>query len=91
MSASASLNYALARGKAVIASDLPEIAGLECVRLFRRGDAEALAAAVREVMGSAERERELAEAARRYAAAHSYGALAQETLRLYQELARGGR
>jgi len=91
MSASASLNYALARRKPVIASDLPQNRGLDCVRLFTTGDAGALAAAIREVSGSPARKRELAEAAGRYVAAHSYEALAEETVRLYQELALSGR
>jgi glycosyltransferase involved in cell wall biosynthesis len=86
MSASASLNYALARGKPVIASDLPENRALDCVRLFPAGDAAALAAAVREVCGSAALRRELADAAARYAAAHGYPALAEETVRIYEEL-----
>ena len=86
MSASASLNYALARRKAVIASDLPENLLLDCVRLFPRGDAAALAEAIREVTGSPLRMRELAEAAGRYASAHSYEALADETVRLYEQL-----
>jgi glycosyltransferase involved in cell wall biosynthesis len=88
MSASASLGYALARRKPVIASDLPENRTLGCVHLFPNGDGGALAAAVREVSGSPQIKRELAEAGGRYAAAQSYEALAEETVRLYEELLR---
>jgi glycosyltransferase involved in cell wall biosynthesis len=86
MSASASINYALARGKAVIASDLPENRSTGCLELFPTGDAEALAAAVREVAGSPARKQEMSRAALEYAGRHSYEALAEETLRLYEEL-----
>jgi D-inositol-3-phosphate glycosyltransferase len=86
MSASASISYALARGKAVIASDLPENRNLPCVQLFPVGDMGALVKAVREVAESAGRRRELAEAARAYAEAHSFAALAEETVRVYQQL-----
>jgi glycosyltransferase involved in cell wall biosynthesis len=89
MSASASLHYALARGKPVIASDLPENRAVPCVRLFPAGEARALAAAVREVVGSPGIKRELAAGALRYAAAHSYGALAAETIGVYEEMAAG--
>jgi glycosyltransferase involved in cell wall biosynthesis len=86
MSASGSLSYALARGKAVIASDLPENQGLGCVRLFPAGDAASLAAAIEEVAESPLLKRELSEAAARYADAHSYEALADQTLRIYEEM-----
>ncbi|HEU4752994.1 MAG TPA: glycosyltransferase [Armatimonadota bacterium] len=86
MSASASLNYALARGKAVVASDLPENRRLECLRLFPTGDAAALAEAVRELAGSPGLRAALSRAALDYAAGHSYDALAEETLALYREL-----
>lgn len=86
MSASASLNFALARGKPVVASDLPENRALECVRLFPAGDASMLAAAVSEIAGSETARRDLGAAAAAYVADRSYDALAQETLRLYHEL-----
>ena len=86
MSASASLNYALARRKAVVASDLPPNRELDCVCLFPAGDAAALAEAVREVAESPERRRALADAAGRYAARHSYAALAEECIEIYRRL-----
>jgi glycosyltransferase involved in cell wall biosynthesis len=86
MSASASLSFALARGKAVIASDLPPNRELNCVRLVPRGDAAALAAAVREVAERPSLRRELEEAALRHARRHSYAALAEESIALYDQL-----
>lgn len=86
MSASASLSYALARGKAVIASDLPENLGLQCVRLFSNGNATELERAIREVTLSPAQKRLLAEAAARYTALHSYHSLALQTAAVYQRL-----
>lgn len=86
MSASASLSYALARGKAVIASDLGEISRLDCVRHVPPGDPHALAAAVREVTEQPSLRSELEEKALRYAHLHSYTALGEETRTLYDQL-----
>lgn len=86
MSASASLNYALARRKIVIASDLPENRVLPCVRLFPTGEAPALAAAVRKVSTDSRERRSLLDAVDRYAAEHSYTALAEETAGIYRRL-----
>ena len=86
MSASASLAYALARGRPVVASDLAEIRALEGVRCVPSGDGNALAAAVRAVTESVELRRELAAGAARYTAAHGYPALAAETREIYEEL-----
>lgn len=86
MSASASLAHSLARGKAIIASDLPANRELGCVRLVPTGDAEALAAAIRALAESPSARSELREAALSYARQQSYGALAEETIRLYHQL-----
>jgi glycosyltransferase involved in cell wall biosynthesis len=86
MSASASLSYALARGKAVIASDLEPNRLLSCVRLFPQGNASALAAAVRAVTETPGIRLELERAALRHAENHSYSALAEETIGLYNQL-----
>lgn len=86
MSASASLSYALARGKAVIASDLPPNQELDCVRLFPRGDAAALADAVLAIAEEPGIKLELERAALRHAENHSYEALAEETIALYDQL-----
>ncbi|MGV3720660.1 MAG: glycosyltransferase [Actinomycetota bacterium] len=86
MSASASLSYALARGKAVIASDLLPNRELDCVRLVPVGDAAALAEAVRAVAETPKTKLELERAALRHAGNHSYGALAEETIGLYNQL-----
>jgi glycosyltransferase involved in cell wall biosynthesis len=88
MSASASLNFALARGKAVIASDLPPNRLLDCVRLVPTGDADALAAAIRELSSSAAAASALSDRALAYASRHSYEALADLTVRRYEELLR---
>lgn len=86
MSASASLAYALARGKPVIASDLPANAALDCVCLSPAGEAGALAAAIREITETPSIRAQLREAALQYACHHSYRALAEETIRLYDQL-----
>ena len=87
MSASASLHYALARGKAILASDLPENRSLDCVALVPPGEAEALAQAIRR-LGAAPGERSRLEgAARGYARSHSFAALAADTLAIYRHLA----
>lgn len=88
MSASASLAYALARGRPVIASDLQEIRVLEGVRRVPVADAAALATAVQALRESAELRRELMVGAARYTAAHGYPALAAETRAIYEELRR---
>jgi glycosyltransferase involved in cell wall biosynthesis len=88
MSASASLAYALARGRPIVASDLPEIRTMEGVRRIPPGDAGVLAASVRSVVESAELRQELATGAARYIAAHGYPALAAETREIYEELRR---
>lgn len=85
MSSSASLAYALARGAAVVASDLPENRGLECVRLFPTGDGVALARAVRELDEDAGARLRLSAAAREYAERHTYRSLAQKTVELYRQ------
>lgn len=84
MSSSASLVYALARGAAVVASDLPENRNVPCVRLFPTGDSAALARVVPEI-GPHERTR-LSTAARDYATSHSYASLAVELAKLYGQL-----
>ena len=86
MSASASLVYSLARRKAVIASDLPENRTLDCVRLFPTGDAAALATAIREVTAAPALRRDLEQRAAGYASAHGFSALADETIRVYEDL-----
>lgn len=88
MSASASLNYALARRKLVIASDLPENRALNCVRLFPAGDGAALAAAVQELAADETERRRLLRSVDRYVREHSYDALAEATVQRYQELLR---
>jgi glycosyltransferase involved in cell wall biosynthesis len=90
MSASASLSYALARAKPVIASDLPEIRGMEGVRLFPAGEAAALTQAVRELAASPARRASLAREATAYAKKHSYRTLAEETSALYSQLLEQG-
>lgn len=87
MSASASVSFALARRKAVIASDLEENRVLGCVRCFPRGNVEALVSAIKEVTGSPAVKELLEQAAGDYAACHSYSALARLTRQLYERLA----
>ena len=89
MSGSASLAYALARGKAVVASDLRENRELECVRLVPPSQPEALRAAVEELAKTPRRRRELEQAALEYARQNSYPALAEETRGLYDQLLAG--
>lgn len=91
MSASASISYALARGKAVVASDLEENRLLPCIRCFPRGDGAALAAAVREVSGNAALKEELQQAAGNYAKQHDYTALTERMCHLYREITVPGR
>jgi glycosyltransferase involved in cell wall biosynthesis len=86
MSASASLSYALARGKAVVASALGENRSLECVRLVPPGEPEALAQALREVLTQPRLRTELEGLARDYACRHSYSALGEETRARYDQL-----
>ncbi len=86
MSASASLNHALARGRAVIASDLAENRRLPCVRLFAAGDVSALARTIQEVCGSTEVRHRLEQAAREYSTQHSFRALAEVTVQLYRSV-----
>ncbi len=86
MSASASLGYALARGKPVIASDLPGNMGLECVRYFESGNATSLALAIRDLGANPERRIELAKQAREFAAERSYDTFAKEMIQVYQEV-----
>jgi len=86
MSASASLSYALARGKAVVASDLGENRGLNCVRLVPPGDPEALTKALREVVEQPSLRADLERQGLSYARQHSYSALGEETRMLYDQL-----
>lgn len=86
MSASASISYALARGKAVIASDLEENRLLPCVRCFPRGEAKALSAAIREISGNRALKEELQQAAGNYAKQQSYAALSARICHLYKEI-----
>jgi len=83
MAASAALAFALARGKAVVASDLPENRALPCLRLFPTGDADALAGVIRELGENPESLAQLGAASLAYAAGHSYERTAEETARLY--------
>jgi glycosyltransferase involved in cell wall biosynthesis len=88
MSGSSSLSFALARGKPVVASDLPENRALgSCVRLFSAGHPGALAAAVADLLAEPEARTVLAREAVEYARRHSYAALAAETAEVYRELA----
>jgi hypothetical protein len=86
MAASASIGFALARGKAVIASDLPENRGLGCVRLFPTGDAAGLRDAVREVSGAPDVKRSLEQAALAYSALHTYQGLASRLIEIYNSI-----
>lgn len=86
MSASASLSYALARGKAVVASELGEMRSLNCVRLVPAGDPQALSEALRQVIERPALRAELESLAQKYARLHSYTALAEETRTLYDQL-----
>jgi glycosyltransferase involved in cell wall biosynthesis len=86
MAASASIGFALARGKAVIASDLPENRTLNGVRLFPSGGAAELSLAIGEVSGHPDVKRSLEQAALKYAASRSYERLADHLAKLYGEL-----
>jgi glycosyltransferase involved in cell wall biosynthesis len=86
VSASASVNFALARGKAVIAADLPALRALGCLHLTPPAAPTELAAAVRAVQENAARRGELETAARGYARRHTYAGLAEDTARLYRSL-----
>lgn len=88
MSGSASLAYCLARGAAIVASDLPENRKLEGVRLTPVGDAGALAREIRSLAEDAEARRALRAAALDYAGRHSFPAFAQELEQVYRRLAR---
>lgn len=87
-----SVMVALAYGKAVLASDLAcfrEIAEAGGgVELFPPGDEAALAERVGFLLASQAARRELEEAARGYARARSWGAVAERTLELYREALR---
>jgi glycosyltransferase involved in cell wall biosynthesis len=86
MSASASLSFALARGKAVVASALGENRSLDCVRLVPPGDPEALTQALQEVIRQPQLRTHLEHKALAYARQHSYSALGEETRALYDQL-----
>jgi glycosyltransferase involved in cell wall biosynthesis len=86
MSSSASLSFALARGAAVVASDLRENRSLPGVRLFPAGKSPALAAEVLALDRAPEERAALRESAARYAAEHSFGRLAEEIVSLYRNL-----
>lgn len=87
MSASAALAYALARGRAVIASDLPENRQVDAVRLFPAGDHQALAREIAALAAAPDAIRQLQQAARDYAARHSYPAAAAAIAQIYRTLA----
>lgn len=86
LAASSSVSYALARGKPVVASDLPGLRGLGGVRYVPPRDPEALAEAVRELAASREERERLSAEAQAYAAEHGYAALAREQVRIYRSL-----
>jgi len=86
MSASASLSFALARGKAVVASAVGENRSLDCVRLVPPGEPDALTQALQEVLQQPRLRAELEARALAYASQHSYLALGEETRALYDQL-----
>jgi len=81
---------ALAFGKPLLLSDVggfPEIAATGAARTFAAGDAAALHAALRELLGDAGARSALAARARELAAGeYSWGAIARRTLELYGSL-----
>ena len=92
-SGSGSLAYAFACGKPVLASAIaPHIEISKAVpgslALFPAGDAAALADAVLQLMRSPRTLTRLAEGARRYASAFTYGTMAEATLGVYHRAIR---
>ncbi len=83
-----SVTLPLAHGLPILASDLDcfrEIAvRMECIELFRAGDAEDYAAKLRPLLDSAERRTRLATGARKYAARFAWPRVAEMTRRVYQ-------
>ena len=86
------LYTALAFAKPIVLSDVggfPEVAARDAARLVSAGDAEALSAALGELLESAEARSRLAAAAKLAAEGpYSWDAIAAQTLALYRELAR---
>jgi glycosyltransferase involved in cell wall biosynthesis len=85
---------ALAFGKPMLLSDIggfPEIAATGAARTFRAGNVEALRGALGELLGDPAAREAMAERAREAAAGrYSWGAVAGETVQLYERLLSGG-
>ncbi len=86
VSASASVRFCLARGQAVVASRIGDLAELPCVRHVAPGDSAALAEAVSSLLGRPESVALLQEASRRYARENDVRSLARWTIELYREI-----
>jgi glycosyltransferase involved in cell wall biosynthesis len=81
------LSLALAQGRPVLASDLPPfreiLAQNACLELFRRDDVQDLAQRLRGLLWDDRHRADLSLAARVWAQAHAWGAVARETVGLY--------
>jgi phosphatidylinositol alpha-mannosyltransferase len=79
---------AMAAGAPIVASDLPAfrrvLSGGSAGRLFRTGNAAALAAALAELLDDGQLRGELAEAAKRAVAPYDWSIIAAEVLRVYE-------
>jgi phosphatidylinositol alpha-mannosyltransferase len=79
---------AMAAGAPIVASDLPAfrrvLSGGSAGRLFRTGNATALAAALAEVLDDGQLRAELAEAGKRAVAPYDWSIIAAEVLRVYE-------
>ncbi len=84
------LSYALAQGSAVLTSDLPAFREIRertpCLEMFPSGDAAGLGARLRGLLADETRRNDLRRAAREWAAAHSWGEVARDTLAIYREI-----
>lgn len=94
-SGSGSLAQALARGKAILASDLPlnreiDLRQPGALAYFRSEDPADCADRVRSLLESREAREVLKAAARKYAEAHSVAATAEAHVRFYREIFKGG-
>ncbi|MCL6628502.1 MAG: glycosyltransferase [Armatimonadetes bacterium] len=90
MSSSWSMMYAIAYGKPIIASDLPQnrelAAQAYCLVLFKTGDHREFANVLSEVVRDESRLEALSAAAREYAASRTVAHAASDTISVYREL-----
>lgn len=90
MSSSWSMMYAIAYGKPIVASDLPQnrelAAQSHCLVLFKTGDHQEFASVLSEVMRDQSKLEALSAAAREYAVSRTVADAADDTINVYREL-----